>query len=90
MNIQENIDRIKEVMKITPTYAVIEILLPLAYMDEKYRYQMVPYHATQEDKIYIKKGSSGYKTISTKNIEILGSGDKEEMSEFLRNIRYGE
>ena len=75
MNLNENILRIKEVMGLLnegnkDKYAVIEILGPISYMDDKYRFQVVPYWKTKEDKIYIKKGSSGTKTISTKNIKI--------------------
>ena len=70
-----------------PTHAVIEILKPLAYMDEKYRYQIVPYHETQRDNIYIKKGVAGNKTISTKNIEVLKTGDENEMKEYLHKIK---
>ena len=53
MNLQENISRIKEVMGMKPTHAVIEILKPLAYMDEKYRYQIVPYHETQIGRAHV-------------------------------------
>lgn len=73
--------------------AVIEITIPMAYLSSKYRFQVVPYWKTLEDKIYITKGSAGGKTISTKNIEVLGvfeEDEKEEMKIFLnkkkRNI----
>lgn len=92
MNLQENINRIKEVMGINeereePTHALIEILPSLAYMDEKYRYQVVPYHATKEDKIYIKKGSAGNKSISTKNIKVIKKGSEEDMKNHLSKLK---
>jgi hypothetical protein len=71
-------------------YAVIEITKPLGYMDLKYYYQAVPYWKTKEDKIYIKKGASGYKTISTKNIKVLKIFKNEndpEMKEYLKELR---
>jgi DNA-directed RNA polymerase subunit RPC12/RpoP len=87
MNIQENIYRIKEVMGLKEEYekplqALIEILSPLAFMDEKYRFQIVPYWKTQQPKIYIKKGSAGSKTISTDNIKIHKVFPDGEMSEY--------
>jgi rubrerythrin len=92
MNLQENISRIKEMMGINeerqePTHALIEILPSLAYMDEKYRYQVVPHHATKKDKIYIKKGSAGNKSISTKNIKVIKSGSEEEMKNHLSKLK---
>ena len=91
MNLNENIQRIKEIMQIneqhdTPSHAIIEILSPLAYMDEKYRYQVVPYWKTKEKKIYIKKGASGHKTISTKNIKIIKTGSEENMKNDLKSL----
>jgi hypothetical protein len=70
-----------------PTHALIKILPLLAYMDEKYRYQIVPYHATQRDKIYIKKGSAGHKTISTKNVKVMDTGSEEEMEKKLSKLK---
>lgn len=94
MNLQENIQRIKEVMGINEShkkeYAVIEITKPLSYMSMDYYYQIVPYHQTKEDKIYIKKGSSGHKTISTDNIKVLktfSSDQEEDMNEYLKSLR---
>ena len=71
-------------------YAVIEITKPLGYMDLKYYYQSVPYWKTKEDKIYVKKCVSGYKTISTKNIKVLKIFKNEndpEMKEYLKELR---
>ena len=70
-------------------YAVIEILKPLAHMDEKYYFQSVPLWHTKEDKIYIKKGASGNKSISTKNIKVLKvfSSENDEMRDYLKSVR---
>jgi hypothetical protein len=93
MNLQENIQRIKQVMGIITEnkdeilYSIIEILPVLAYMDEKYRYQIVPNHKTKDKMIYIKKGSSGNKSISTKNIKVLKTGSEEEMKNHLSKIK---
>jgi hypothetical protein len=73
-----------------PEYAVIEITKPLARMEEKYYYQIVPYWKTKEDKIYINKGASGRKTISTDNIKVLKTfkgEDNPEMKEYLNKLR---
>ena len=93
MNLQENIQRIKQIMGIITEnkdeilYSIIEILPALAYMDEKYRYQIVPNHKTKDKMIYIKKGSSGNKSISTKNIKVLKTGSEEEMKNHLSKIK---
>lgn len=93
MNLQENIHRIKQVMGIITEnkdeilYSIIEILPALAYMDEKYRYQIVLNHKTKDKMIYIKKGSSGNKSISTKNIKVLKTGSEEEMKNHLSKIK---
>lgn len=68
-------------------YSIIEILPALAYMDEKYRYQIVLNHKTKDKMIYIKKGSSGNKSISTKNIKVLKTGSEEEMKNHLSKIK---
>lgn len=73
--------------------AVIEITKPLAFLSSKYRYQIVPHWKTKEDLIYVKKGSAGNKTISTKNIKVLrvfGEDEKEEMNKYLDDLRNKE
>lgn len=70
--------------------AVIEILNPLAYMDEKYRYQDVPLHALDNRLVYIRKGSSGNKMISTKNVKIIkvfDNNDREGIENYLLTLR---
>jgi hypothetical protein len=51
--------------------AIIRINISMRYMDPANYYQAVPYHATKDRMIYIKKGAAGHKSISTKNIEVL-------------------
>ena len=88
-NLQESIRRILR-EETEPEYAVIEITKPLARMEEKYYYQIVPYWKTKEDKIYINKGASGRKTISTDNIKVLKTfkgEDNPEMKEYLNKLR---
>lgn len=69
--------------------AVIEIMIPLAYFNEKYRYQDVPLHALDERLVYIKKGGDR-KSISTKNVKLLkvfNSDDKKGIQEYLDELR---
>lgn len=93
-SLQENIQRIKEVMNINEDhhneYAVIEITKPLSFMSLDYYYQAVPLWKTKEDTIYIKKGPSGRKTISTDNIKVLKtftSDQEDEMNEYIKSLR---
>jgi hypothetical protein len=93
MNLQENINRIKEMMGVTETdgidQAVIEITKPLSFIPLKYYYQVVPYWKTKQDTIFISKGGVG-KTISTKNIRVLrvfSQEEEQEMMEYLNNLR---
>lgn len=70
-------------------YAVIKILKPLFWMNPKYYYQEVPLHQTQGDKITIKKGSSGTKTISRRNIKVMKvfSSNSDELHHYLDSLR---
>lgn len=93
MNLQENINRIKEVMGVTESdgidQAVIEITKPLSFLPLKYYYQVVPYWRTKQDTIFITKGGVG-KTISTKNIRVLrvfSREEEQEMMDYLNNLR---
>lgn len=68
--------------------AVIEILKPYAWMNLDKYIQAVPYHATKERLIYVKLGSAGYKSISTKNIKVLGvfaTDDTEGIKNFIKD-----
>lgn len=70
--------------------AVIEILIPIAYMDLKNYYQTVPYHSIETGRVFIKKGSAGSKSISTKNIKVLKifkSNETEEINDYLNQLR---
>jgi len=86
MNLLKTIKNII-VEKKEPEYAVIQILPALSYMNDRYRFQLVPYLATQRDLIYINKGSSGHKSISTKNIKIIDTGNKEKMETLLKKMQ---
>jgi hypothetical protein len=69
--------------------AVIEIMIPLTYFNEKYRYQDVPLHALDERLVYIKKGSDR-KSISTKNVKLLkvfNREDREGIEKYLDELR---
>lgn len=68
--------------------AVIEILKPLAWMSVDKYIQAVPNHTTKERLIYVKLGSAGYKSISTKNIKVLAvfdSDDTESIKKFIED-----
>lgn len=69
--------------------AVIEIMIPLRYFNEKYRYQDVPLHALDDRLVYVKKGLE-HKMISTKNVKLLkvfNSDDKKGIKEYLDELR---
>jgi hypothetical protein len=73
-----------------PDYAVIEITIPIAYLDPKYYYQAVPVHQLDSDRIYIWKGSAGGKSISTKSVRLLKTfkyTEKDEMEAYLKELR---
>lgn len=67
-------------------YALIKIIKPLAYMDKKYEYQLIPYNKLNNKLIDVKKGSSGHKMISKNNIEVIEIGSKEELEEKLNGL----
>jgi L-amino acid N-acyltransferase YncA len=92
--LNEQIKRMKNLTNIFENFeaqtAVIEITKPLAYMNLKNYIQAVPYHATKEDLIFINKGASGAKSISTKNIKVLkvfNSENTQEIEEFMNAMR---
>lgn len=71
-------------------YAVIEIITPIAYLDPKYYYQEVPVHYLDSDKIYIKRGAAGGKSISTKSVRLLKTfkyDEKDKMEAYLNKLR---
>jgi hypothetical protein len=70
--------------------AVIEIMIPLAYLNDKYKYQDVPLHALENRMVYLKKGASGNKMISTKNVKLLkvfNREDREGIEKYLDELR---
>jgi hypothetical protein len=76
-----------------PDYAVIEITIPIAYMDPKYYYQAVPINQLDSDRIYIWKGAAGGKSISTKSVRVLKTfkyNEKDEMDVYLNQLRNNE
>ena len=76
-----------------PDYAVIEIIIPMAYLDPKYYYQAVPAHYLDSDRIYVRKGAAGGKSISTKSVRVLKTfkyDEKDEMQAYLNQLRNNE
>jgi antitoxin component YwqK of YwqJK toxin-antitoxin module len=66
--------------------AVIEVIKPLAYMNPEYYIQAVPLHALEHSLVGVRKNSSDYKMISTKNVKLLkvfDSRDKEEIQSYI-------
>lgn len=76
-----------------PDYAVVEITIPITYMDPKYYYQAVPINQLNSDRIYIWKGAAGGKSISTKSVKVLKTfkyDEKDEMENYLNQLRNNE
>jgi GNAT superfamily N-acetyltransferase len=75
-------------------YGVYEIMIPIAYLDTKYYFQASPMHEILSNRVFIKKGSAGNKSISTKNIKVLKSFhlpyEENEMILFLNDLRDNE
>jgi len=72
-------------------YGVYEIMIPIAYLDTKYYFQASPMHEILSNRVFIKKGSAGNKSISTKNIKVLKTfhlpDEENEMILFLNDLR---
>jgi GNAT superfamily N-acetyltransferase len=75
-------------------YGVYEIMIPIAYLDTKYYFQASPMHEILSNRVFIKKGSAGNKSISTKNIKVLKTfhlpDEENEMNLFLNDLRANE
>jgi len=75
-------------------YGVYEIMIPIAYLDTKYYFQASPMHEILSNRVFIKKGSAGNKSISTKNIKVLKTfhlpNEENEMILFLNQLRTNE
>jgi GNAT superfamily N-acetyltransferase len=72
-----------------PDYAVIEIMIPMAYLPLKYYFQAIPVHHLQSDRVYVNKGAGG-KSISTRNVKVLKTfkyTEKDEMEAYLKELR---
>jgi GNAT superfamily N-acetyltransferase len=88
----DDLDNMTEEIE-TPDYAVVEITIPIAYMDPKYYYQAVPINQLDSDRIYIWKGAAGGKSISTKSVKMLKTfkyDEKDEMENYLNQLRNNE
>jgi GNAT superfamily N-acetyltransferase len=88
----DDLDNMTEEIE-TPDYAVVEITIPIAYMDPKYYYQAVPINQLDSDRIYIWKGAAGGKSISTKSVRVLKTfkyNEKDEMDVYLNQLRNNE
>lgn len=88
----ESSDKLKPYMGINeeheePTHAVIEVLHGVPYMTDKYRYQVVPYPATKEDEVNIKKGPSKDEAVSKKYIKVLKTGSKNDMKDHISKLK---
>jgi GNAT superfamily N-acetyltransferase len=72
-------------------YGVFEIMIPIAFMDMKYYFQASPMHEIKSNRVFVKKGSAGNKSISTKNIKLLKTfnlpQEENEMNLFLKELR---
>lgn len=87
--VYESVDDLLSDDELTP-YAVFEITKPLAYMPLEYYYQEAPLWKTKQRMIFIKKGPSGSKSISTNNIKVLKvfpEGNSEELQNYLEKLR---
>ena len=72
-----------------PDYAVIEIMIPMAYLPLKYYFQAIPVHHLESDRVYVNKGAGG-KSISTRNVKVLKTfkyDEKDEMEAYLKELR---
>jgi hypothetical protein len=70
--------------------AVIQVMKPLTFMDTKYEFQDVPLHTLSNTLVDVKKGASGHKMISTKNIKLLkvfDTNDKEGIKNYIEQLR---
>lgn len=69
--------------------AIIEIMIPMRYFNDKYRYQVVPLHALDNRLVFVKTNTIS-KMISTKNVKLLkifNSDEEESINEYLKELR---
>jgi GNAT superfamily N-acetyltransferase len=84
----DDLDNMTEEVEV-PDYAVIEIMIPMAYLPLKYYFQAIPVHHLQSDRVYVNKGAGG-KSISTRNVKVLKTfkyDEKDEMEAYLNELR---
>jgi GNAT superfamily N-acetyltransferase len=84
----DDLDNMTEEIEV-PDYAVIEIMIPMAYLPLKYYFQAIPIHHLESDRVYVNKGAGG-KSISTRNVKILKTfkySEKDEMEAYLKELR---
>jgi GNAT superfamily N-acetyltransferase len=84
----DDLDNMTEEIEV-PDYAVIEIMIPMAYLPLKYYFQAIPVHHLQSDRVYVNKGAGG-KSISTRNVKVLKTfkyTEKDEMEAYLKELR---
>lgn len=72
-------------------YVVFEIDIPMANMNMDYYFQARPKHELETGRVFVKKGSAGSKSISTKSITVLKTfilpEQEEEMNSYLDYLR---
>jgi GNAT superfamily N-acetyltransferase len=84
----DDLDNMTEEIEV-PDYAVIEIMIPMAYLPLKYYFQAIPVHHLESDRVYVNKGAGG-KSISTRNVKVLKTfkyDEKDEMEAYLKELR---
>jgi GNAT superfamily N-acetyltransferase len=84
----DDLDNMTEEIEV-PDYAVIEIMIPMAYLPLKYYFQAIPVHHLESDRVYVNKGAGG-KSISTRNVKVLKTfkyTEKDEMEAYLKELR---
>lgn len=77
---------------VNPDYAIIEILIYMAYMLPKNYFQIVPFDRLSDRLISVKKSRGEPKMISTKNIKVIKTfmkGQEDEMNGYLDRLRNG-
>lgn len=73
-----------------PDYAIIEILIYMAYMPPKDYFQVVPFDRLSDRLISVKKSRNEPKMISTKNVKVIKTfmkGQEDEMNGYLDRLR---
>lgn len=89
-----DLNNMTEESTLSTEYGVFEIEIPIAYMDMKYYFQARPMDEIRSGRVFVKKGSAGNKSISTKNIKLLKifnlPNEKDEMEVYINQLRNSE